>query len=124
MRQKQIKFLEAMLEECNVKRAAEKAKISRNTAYKYLNDPEFTKELQARQNDLVGETVAFLQSKLHLCNTELVKIVEDHDINAQVRINAIKTLYSACKELTDTAVIMERMKNIEVALEEREEEWQ
>lgn len=124
MRQKQIKFLEAMLEEYNIKRAAEKAKISRDTAYKYLKDPEFSKELQARHNDMISETVLFLQSKLHLCNAELVKIIEDDSTNAKTRINAIKTLYSACKGLTDTAVVMERMNRIEAALEERDEEWQ
>lgn len=45
-------FLIAMLEATTTKQAWEMAGISRTTAYQYLGDKSFKKELQDRRNDI------------------------------------------------------------------------
>lgn len=57
LNQKQHKFLVAMLEETSIADAIERAGITRTTAFKYLNDPEFKEEFRnARQEIINGIT--------------------------------------------------------------------
>lgn len=119
MTQKQIAFLQAMLEESTVAKASERAGISRSTAYKYLSNAEFTKELNKRRNETVSDTVRYLQGKLAFCSEELVKIVENKKTAPQVKINAINTIFTNCKALIDTSEALERMQRIEEMLESR-----
>ena len=125
MTQKQIAFLQAMLEESTVLKASERAGISRSTAYKYLADENFTKELNKRRNEAITDTVRYLQGKLGLCSEELIKIIEDELSAPQVKINAINAVFANCKALTDTGEVLERMQRIEEMMEARDnEEWQ
>ena len=105
MTQKQIAFLQAMLEESTVLKASERAGISRSTAYKYLADEEFSKELNKRRNEAITDTVRYLQGKLGLCSEELIKIIEDEFSAPQVKINAINAVFTNCKALTDTGEV-------------------
>ena len=52
--QKQQDFLNAMLTSRTVEEATEKADITRNTAYRYLNNDEWQKEY--RQNAMNSQT--------------------------------------------------------------------
>lgn len=50
---KQHSFLAAMMEEPSIDSAAKKAGVTRNTAYKYLEDDDFKKELQAARRKVI-----------------------------------------------------------------------
>ncbi len=106
MNGKKIKFLQALLSESTVTKAAEKAGISRSTAHKYLNDEEFQCELAQRKSECIDDTIRYLQGKLALCGEVLVSIIEDPDAADQVKINAINTIYSNCKSMTETAEVI------------------
>ena len=116
--QKQIRFLKSMLEESSILKAAEKAEISRNTAYKYLEDREFVAELNKRRNECISDTVRFLQGKLALCGETLVKIIENPKTSEQVKINAINAIFTNCKFLTETADVLDRLQQVEETLNE------
>jgi len=118
MNSKQIKLLTALLDESTISKAAEKAGITRATAYKYLQDKDFQRELNRRRSECVGDAVRYLQSKLALCNETLVKIIKSDDTSDQVKINAINAIYSNCKSMTETAEIVVRLENIEKAVDD------
>ena len=117
MTAKQTAFLQAMLEESTITKAAERAGINRTTAYKYLKDKDFKKELNARRTECVNDTVRYLQGKLSLCNETLVSIIENPDTNDQTKINAINAIYANCKSMTETAEIITRLEQVEELIE-------
>lgn len=114
---KQTAFLKAMLEESTIKKAAEKAGISRDTAYKYLKNENFQAELNKRRSECVTDTVRFLQSKLSLCSETLVNIVENPETGAQIKINAINAIFANCKALLETTEILQKMAELEAEQE-------
>ena len=118
MNKKQLSFLQALLTESTIAAASKKANISRNTAYRYLNDPEFKQNLNKAKSECISDTIRYLQGNLTACSEELMKIVK-HPLTAdQVRINAINTVFQNCKSLIDTCEIEERMRQIEELLED------
>lgn len=118
MTQKQTSFLKAMLEESTIGKAAEKANISRETARKYLKDPGFKAELEKRRSECLNDTVRFLQSKLTVCSEQLVRIIENENTADQVKINAINTVFSNFKTMSETAEIIARLEEIEKLVRE------
>lgn len=121
MTQKQAAFLKAMLEESTISKAADAAKISRETAYKYLKDPDFKAELDKRRSECLNDTVCFLQSKLTVCSEQLVRIIEDEDTADQVKINAINTVFTNFKSMSETADVIARLEQIEKMIEAGDE---
>lgn len=118
MTAKQQAFLTAMLEHSTVLKAAEVAGISRQTAYKYLNDEAFKAELAQRRGQCVGEAVQYLKGKLSKCSEELIKIIDDSEVSPQVRINAINAAFAAYKSLGEVAEVQERLERLERLMEE------
>ena len=109
-----------MLEESTISKAAEKAGITRKTAYNYLKNKDFKKELNRRRGELVNDAVRYLQGKLSLCNETLVSMIENPDTSHQIKINAINAIYTNCKSMTETAEIITRLEQIEEIIESRE----
>lgn len=120
MRGKQRAFLEAMLQCPTITEASKMADISRDTAYKYLKDEAFKKELSKRQGEHISGTVRFLQSKLNACAETLAEIVENPETPPQIKINACNAIFQNCKAMTDTAEIIERLEEIERVMHETE----
>lgn len=117
---KQTLFLKAMLEESTISKAADRAGITRKTAYNYLQNKDFQKELNRRRGECITDTVRFLQSKLALCNETLVSIIENPDTSDQIKINAINAIYTNCKSMTETAEIITRLEQVEELIESGE----
>lgn len=117
MHVKKVRFLQAMLEESTITKAAEKAGISRKTADNYLKDKDFRKELTHRQGECINDTVRFLQGKLAFCNEVLIAIIENPETSQQVKINAINTIYTNCKSLMETSEIIARLEQLESYIE-------
>ena len=118
MTAKKTAFLKAMLEESTITKAAQKAGIARDTAYRYLKDPDFTQELTKKRSECINDAVRFLQGKLTFCSETLVQIIENPRTADQVKINAINAIFMNCKALTETAEILDRLQQIEANLQE------
>ena len=119
---RQAKFLKSMLEESTISKAAEKAGITRKTAYNYLKNKDFKMELNRRRGELINDAVRYLQGKLSLCNETLVSMIENPDTSNQIKINAINAIYTNCKSMTETAEIITRLEQVEEIIESREHE--
>lgn len=117
---RQALFLKSMLEESTISKAAEKAGITRKTAYNYLKNKDFKKELNRRRGELVNDAVRYLQGKLSLCNETLVSMIENPDTSNQIKINAINAIYTNCKSMTETAEIITRLEQVEEIIESSE----
>ena len=113
MTQKQTAFLQAMLKESTVSKAAEAAGISRETAYRYLKDADFVAELNKLRTECLNDTVRFLQGKLTLCSEQLIRIIESEDAADQVKINAINMVFANFRTMFETAEITARLEQIE-----------
>lgn len=118
---KQNKFLQAVLTESTIQKAAQKSGISRSTAYKYLNDSKFKLCLDKAKNECIHDTIRYLQCNLTTCSEQLMKIIKNPETSDQVRINAINTVFQNCKSLIDTYEVEERIHQIEEMLQERQE---
>ena len=118
MTAKMFAFLQAMLEESTIAKAAEKAGISRKTAYVYLHNEEFNAELEKRRSECINDTVRYLQGKLALCGETLVDIIADPDAGSQVKINAVNTIYANCRAFVEQEEIIKRIEKVENRLKE------
>ena len=106
-------FLIAMLEATTTKEAWEMAGINRNTAYNYLKDEEFKKELQARRSEVLRDSIHHLQMNLSTCTRVLMEIVTDAGTPASVKVQAINSVFSNYKNLTETIELRERIEKLE-----------
>ncbi len=118
---KRDKLLEGMLLYPTMTKAIEYANISTSTAYKYLRDKTFQNELRTRKNEIMQGVTNYLQQSLCVGAEELVSIVKDKNINAQVKIYAINTLFSISKNLIEMNDIINKIEQIENKLKEYEE---
>lgn len=122
MTQKQIKFLACLLENSSTSKAIKAAGISSATAYKWLKDETFRRELERKKAEMLASVSGYLQSSLAACCERLMEIVNDSETSAQVKINAISLIFQNARSFTEQTEIMERMRRIEEALEERDQE--
>lgn len=120
MTQKQQTFLQCLLTESTVLKAAQKAGISRSTAYKYLNDAKFKACLDSARGECIHDTIRYLQGNFAKCSEELIKIIENSKTKDQIKINAINSVFMNGKALLDNFEIEERLKQLEEMLQEGE----
>ena len=114
---KQAALLKALLEQSTVAKAAEVAGISRNTAFRYLKEPEFQAELAKRRSECISDTVRYLQGKLSSCSEILIDIAENTEVADQVRINAINSVFANCKAMTEISDVITRLEQVEKLME-------
>lgn len=118
---KRDKLLEGMLLYPTTTKAIEYANISTSTAYKYLRDKTFQNELRNRKNEILKSVTNYLQQSLSIGAEELVNIIKSKNVNAQIKIYAINTLFSISKNLIEMNDIIDKIEQIEDRLKEYEE---
>lgn len=119
---KQNEMIIALMEEPTITKAADRLGISRTAIYKNMEKEEFRKELQKRQSECVDASVRYLQGKMESVNTELIRIIENPNTAAQIKVNAINAFYQNLKQMYDmttTESALEKLKTIEKALGEK-----
>ena len=117
--QKQQDFLNAMLTSKTVEEATEKADITRNTAYRYLNNDEWQKEYRQKRNELTDT----LTSHLLQLGTQAIETLEnnmtDPDATPASKNTTAKTILDYIYSNYDREQIVERLEEIERALAEQ-----
>src|SRR5699024_9829175 len=117
--QKQQDFLNAMLTSRTVEEATEKADITRNTAYRYLNNDEWQKEYRQKRNELTDT----LTSHLLQLGTQAIETLEnnmtDPDATPATKNTTAKTILDYIYSNYDREQIVERLEEIEHALAEQ-----
>ena len=117
--QKQRDFLNAMLTSRTVEEASEKADITRNTAYRYLNNDEWQKEYRQKRNELTDT----LTSHLLQLGTQAIETLEsnmtDPDATPATKNTTAKTILDYIYSNYDREQIVERLEEIERVLAEQ-----
>ena len=106
-------FMIALLEGGTTKEAYQKAGLPARTAYNYLKDEEFKKELQSRRGEVLRDSIHHLQANLGTCTSVLMEIVTDAGTPASVKVQAINSVFSNYKNLTETIELRERIEKLE-----------
>lgn len=117
--QKQRDFLDAMLTSRTVEEATEKADITRNTAYRYLNNDEWQKEYRQKRNELTDT----LTSHLLQLGTQAIETLKenmvDPDATPATKNTTAKTILDYIYSNYDREQIIERLEQLEELLNER-----
>ena len=106
-------FMIALLEGGTTKEAYQKAGLPARTAYNYLKDETFKKELQARRNEVLSDSIHHLQANLATCTRVLMEIVTDASTPASVKVQAINSVFSNYKNMSETIELRERIEKLE-----------
>lgn len=110
---KQHRFLTAMLEEQSIDAAAKTARITRATAYKYLDDDEFRKELQAARRTIIDG----ISNRLRKLGTKAIETLKDNLTDAEA---TPATKNSTAKIILEFIYRSHELENVTERLDEME----
>lgn len=110
---KYIKFIDAYFSCSDVKSVCKKCKITINTYYTYLNNTAVKKEINKQLTQLLRDTTRYLQNNLNKCSNELMNIVNNKEIQPQIKINAINSVFNITLKLTEQTDILDRLNELE-----------
>lgn len=119
---KQSKFIEAYLSSNSITEAVSKCKISRKTAYNYLDNVDVKEEIQKRKTELMKDTTLFMQNNLKKASQVLMDIINDKETPQSVKVQAINSLFSNCQKLVENTDILERIEELEARADEQEQQ--
>lgn len=111
------KVINAFLEHDKITDIMTATGLSRGTIDKYRKDEDFQKVLFERKERFVAAAVARMQSTLFEAAEALKDIINNKDIPAQVRVNAISVLFQQCKNWTTELDILKRIEALEKDME-------
>lgn len=115
---KQHRFLTAMLEEQSIDAAAKTARITRATAYKYLDDDEFRKELQAARRTIIDG----ISNRLRKLGTKAIDTLNENltDVEATpaTKNSTAKIILEFIYRSHELENVTERLDEMEKLLEE------
>lgn len=89
--------------------------LSRATVDRYRKDAELQRILTERKAMYIEAAVSQMQAGLTESVEVLRGIIKDKKVNPQARIYAISTLFTACRNWTETADILRRIEKLEEA---------
>jgi len=117
--QKQQAFLEAMLTSKTIEEAYQKADITRNTAYRYLNDDEWQEQYRNKRNKLTDElTSQLLQLGTQAINT-LEENLNDPEATPASKNTTAKTILDYIYSNYDREQIIERIEELDRLINEQ-----
>ncbi len=89
------------------------AGISKNTAYRYRNDPEFQKYLRLRKDEILKAVMNQMQSRMVKDLEKLDEIIDNPESSGQVVINAINYKWHHLRHWTETVDLVNRIEALE-----------
>lgn len=113
---KQLKFIDAYFKEQSIDKVCKKLDITRATYYNYFNDDAVRQEINRLRQEQLSSTTNYLQSELIECSKILMDIVRDKETTAQVKINAINSIFNNCNKLTEQVDILTKINDLEQRL--------
>lgn len=123
MTTKQIRFLGELFRCSSIAEAIKKAEVSESTAYRWMReDDEFKKELQKRKTNALDEVSTQMQIGFSEAVQELLRIIRNDKVSAQVKINAIDCLFRNARPLIEEVDILNRLQEVEKRIQEEERE--
>ena len=89
--------------------------VTPQTAAKYRDDPDLQEILSDRRLQFVKAAVSKMQGFMTEGVEILQNIIRDSETSPQTRVNAIQIMFNQCKVWTETTDILERLKALEDA---------
>lgn len=117
MTPRQQKALAALLTSPSKAAAAKAAGIAPRTLRDYLADPEFQAAYRDAFGNMVEDATRQAQQAISPALSTLREIVEDREEDAQARISAARAILSHGLKLTETTDILNRLQELETAIE-------
>ena len=111
---KYIKFIDAYFRCTDVKSVCKECNITINTYYSYLKNKDVKKEINKQLTQILKDTTRYLQNNLNKCSNELMKIVDNKEVQPQVKINAINSVFNITLKLTEQTDILDRLEQLEI----------
>lgn len=103
----------ALFTEPTKEAAYKKAEISRNTGYRYINDPEFKKHYMEMKRMVMQETTQSIQQASHGAVDVLIEILNDPDANNGDKIRVASIILDNSYEALELDDISERLESLE-----------
>ena len=123
MTPKQIKYMSELFTSSSISEAIKNTGISSATAYKWMReDDEFRRELQNRKTKALEEVSTQMQVGFSDAVEELLQIIRNNRVSAQVKINAIDCLFRNAKPIMEEVDILNRLQAVEAKIQEEGEE--
>ena len=123
MTPRQIKFMSELFTSSSISEAIKNTGISSATAYKWMReDDEFRRELQNRKTKALEEVSTQMQVGFSDVVEELLQIIRNNRVSAQVKINAIDCLFRNAKPIMEEVDILNRLQAVEAKIQEEGEE--
>lgn len=98
---KEANFLKAYLQTGSVLEASKTAGIARNTAYKYLNDPDFMEELNREKSKMIEGASLKMRTAIDKAIDRVCSVLNDPATPPQVIINAFDALCRNERQLAE-----------------------
>ncbi len=110
---KKRNFLEALLTSDSIKAACQKAHISRATATRYQNDPDFKAEYQKLQRKSMELTSNKLRTLASKAVATLSDVMDDAAATPTEKTRAAKIILDSAFHVQETQDIINRLDNLE-----------
>lgn len=110
---KKHNFLEALLTSDSIKAACQKAHISRATATRYQNDPDFKAEYQKMQQKSMELTSNKIRSLATKAVATLSNVMDDDAATPTEKTRAAKIILDSAFHVQDTQDIINRLDKLE-----------
>ena len=117
MTPRQQKALAALLTSPSRAAAAEAAGITTRTLQNYLSDSEFQAAYRDAFGNMVEDATRQAQQAISPALSALLEVVKDGEEDAQARISAARAILSHGIKLTETTDILNRLQELETAME-------
>lgn len=104
--------IESFMSYAKIKDIAQATGLSEKTVSRYKDDPEFQKILSERKTEYVKAAVNKMQSVLIECVDTLMDIIRSEETKPQTKVNAIQIMFSQCRDWTQSADVLERLRDI------------
>ena len=110
---KQKRFVAAILESRTVRDAAELAQVSETTAWRWLGQPAFRRELARRQAAVLASVTTGLVTDMNAARGVLVEMMSNSDVADSVRVRAALGILDYGTKLFETLALAERVAALE-----------
>ena len=118
MTPKQIRFMSELFTSSSITEAISNTGISSATAYKWMREnDEFRRELQNRKTKALEEVSTQMQIGFSEAVQELLGIIRNNKVSAQVKINAIDCLFRNAKPIMEEVDILNRLQELEAKVQ-------
>lgn len=121
MRVTDNQLISALLSCPTIKLASESVGLSEQAVYSRLRKPDFREKLQNARNDQFQVISSKLEDANFKALDTLVRILDDKEVSAGVRVRASQTLLDLSLKNREQADIISRIQSIEEMLKSQEQ---